>query len=381
MAQLESQRHLFDIPSEVAYFNCAYNSPLLIEAGRVLVEGALSKCRPWQRKPNGFFEDAETFRELAEGALGGNSECYAVIPSASYGTSTVARIFEEKLGRGDEIIVLEKAFPSNYLPWQKLSQVACAELLVVEAPGDFNWTQAVLDRITPRTKLVAIPNCHWTNGALLDLVAISEATRTVEACLSLELTQSIGALPVDIEQVRPDFMVAAGYKWLLFPYGLSLFYADPRWHQERPLEETWLSREGAEVFERPLDYAAAYQAGARRFEMGQKSIPSLLPGVLVALQQLEDWGVANIADSLAVINDRIADALEEQDWTPVPKKHRSPHLLGAVSEGGVPEDFVEKLAAENIYLSCRGGSLRIAPHLHVNDQDLERLLGVLKNTA
>ena len=381
MAQLESQRHLFNIPLEVAYFNCAYNSPLLIAAGSVLVEGALSKCQPWQRKPNDFFEDAETFRELASRALGGNSERYAVIPSASYGTSTVARIFEEKLGRGDEIIVLEKAFPSNYLPWQKLSQVTGAELVVVEAARDFNWTQAVLDQITPRTKLVAIPNCHWTNGALLDLVAISEATRTVEACLSLELTQSLGALPVDIERVRPDFVIAAGYKWLLFPYGLSLFYADPCWHQERPLEETWLSREGAEVFERPLDYAAAYQAGARRFEMGQKSIPSLLPGVLVALQQLEDWGVANIADSLAVINDRIADALEEQNWTPVPKKHRSPHLLGAVSEGGVPEDFVEKLAAENIYLSCRGGSLRIAPHLHVNDQDLERLLGVLKNTA
>ncbi|MEC7222532.1 MAG: aminotransferase class V-fold PLP-dependent enzyme, partial [SAR324 cluster bacterium] len=167
MAQLESQRHLFNIPLEVAYFNCAYNSPLLIEAGSVLVEGALSKCQPWQRKPNDFFEDAETFRELASRALGGNSECYAVIPSASYGTSTVARIFEEKLGRGDEIIVLEKAFPSNYLPWQKLGQVTGAELVVVEAPGDFNWTQAVLDRITPRTKLVAIPNCHWTNGALL----------------------------------------------------------------------------------------------------------------------------------------------------------------------------------------------------------------------
>ena len=58
MAQLESQRHLFNIPLEVAYFNCAYNSPLLIEAGSVLVEGALSKCQPWQRKPNDFFEDA-----------------------------------------------------------------------------------------------------------------------------------------------------------------------------------------------------------------------------------------------------------------------------------------------------------------------------------
>ena len=46
--------------------------------------------------------------------------------------------------------------------------------------------------------------------------------------------------------------------------------------------------------------------------MGQKSIPSLLPGALVALRQLCDWGVANIADSLTVINDRIADVLEER---------------------------------------------------------------------
>jgi len=84
---------------------------------------------------------------------------------------------------------------------------------------------------------------------------------------------------------------------------------------------------------------------------------------------------------LEAINNWIADVLEEQGWTLVPKQHRSPHLLGAVSEGGVPEDFVVRLAAENIYLSCRGESLRIAPHLHVNEQDLERLLGILKNTA
>ena len=380
MASLESQRHLFDIPPEIAYFNCAYNAPLLVEAGEVMVEGALSKCRPWQRKPKDFFDDAEQFRKLAARALGGNSECFAVIPSASYGTSMVARIFEDKLGRDDEIIVLEKAFPSEYLPWQRLSHVTGAELVVVEIPSDFNWTQAVLDRITPQTKLVAIPNCHWTNGAILDLLIISEATHSVGACLSLELTQSLGALPLDMDRVRPDFVIAAGYKWLLFPYGLSLFYVDPSWHGERPLEETWLSREGAKVFETPLDYAANYQSGARRFEMGQKSIPSLLPGGLVALRQLGDWGVSNIADSLEVINDRIADVLEERGWIPVLKKHRSPHLLGAVSERGVPEDFVGRLAAQNIYLSCRGGSLRIAPHLHINEQDLEKLLRVLRES-
>ena len=44
-------------------------------------------------------------------------------------------------------------------------------------------------------------------------------------------------------------MIAAGYKWLLFPYGLYSVLCGSTLASERPLEETWLSREGAEVFE------------------------------------------------------------------------------------------------------------------------------------
>ena len=88
----------------------------------------------------------------------------------------------------------------------------------------------------------------------------------------------------------------------------------------------------------------------------------------------------NIADTLEAINDRIAQMLEEIDWTPVPKQHRSPHLLGASSKRRVSEDFLGKLAEQNIFVSYRGDSLRIAPHLHINEQDLERLLGVLRDS-
>jgi len=40
---------------------------------------------------------------------------------------------------------------------------------------------------------------------------------------------------------------------------------------------------------------------------------------------------------------------------------------------------VAKLAEQNIFVSYRGGSLRIAPHLHINEQDLESLLRLLKS--
>ena len=51
MPLLTSQRHLFDIPDDIAYFNCASNSPLLNESQRRLHEGVRSKSHPWERTP------------------------------------------------------------------------------------------------------------------------------------------------------------------------------------------------------------------------------------------------------------------------------------------------------------------------------------------
>lgn len=379
MTTLPCQRHLFDIPDDLAYFNCSYNAPLLVKSGKALVEGALSKCQPWQRKPSDFFDDAETYRQLAANVLGGSSDCYAVVPSASYGCSTAARILEEHLTATDEVVVLDEAFPSNYLPWLKLAQVTGARIVTTPTPEDYNWTQAVLDQITPQTKLVAVPNCHWTNGALLDLDIIKEATRSVGAYLVFEVTQSLGAKPIDIDGLKPDFLIAAGYKWLLCPYGLSLFYADPKWHVARPLEETWLSREGAEVFENLVEYTEKYQDGARRFEMGQKNIPSILPGGVEALRQIGEWGVENISQTLDAINDKIAVLLEGHGFQPVPKHVRSPNILGARLSNGIPDTLLPALAENNVFISRRGNSLRFAPHLHINDNDIDRLSETLKS--
>ena len=377
MTIIPSQRHLFDIPDHIAYFNCSYNAPLLLRAADALVEGARSKTHPWERKPSHFFDDAEAFRKAAATALGGDAECFAVVPSASYAASAVGRILEERMGAEDEILVLDEAFPSNYFSWLKIAQTTGASMVVAKTPEDHNWTEAVLQRISQKTKLVAVPHCHWTNGASLDLEAISIAARAVGALLALDLTQSLGARPFDFDRIQPDFAYAAGYKWLLCPYGLSLFYVAPKWHEERPLEETWLSREGAERFENLVNYSDHYQPGARRFEMGQKNIPSTVPGGVVALEQIASWGVSNIANTLENTNDKIALRLEEVGLKPIPKPFRSPHILGATASEQILEALVPALAQRHIFISRRGNSVRFAPHVHVDDNDLDRLFDTI----
>lgn len=375
---LPSQRHLFDVPPDYTYFNCAYMTPQLNEARARLHAGVDRKSHPWERKPDHFFADAETLRRLAADLFGGDADGYAIIPAASYGGSTAARAIEPHLARGDRILVLAEEFPSNVLPWRRTAKETGAEIVTVPTPADGNWTQAILGRMEKGVRIVAISNCHWTDGAWIDLEAIGAACRDVGAALAVDATQSLGAMPLSVEKVRPDFLFAAGYKWLLGPYGSGLLYVSERWRDSRPLEETWLARDNAEDFTALVKYSDAYMAGARRFDVGEKCTDTILPGAIAGLEQLKAWGIDNIAFTLAKVNERIAAHLERLGFRLPDARNRSPHMFGARLPEGYRGNLVAELAKQKIYLSQRGNSLRFSPHLHVTDADIAQLEGVLE---
>jgi len=374
MKLLPPQRHLFDIPEDVAYFNCAYNSPQLNASRERLIDGAVAKSHPWRRQVDDFFADAERLRQLCAQLFGGDDDGYAIIPAASYGLATAARAIEPGLDEGSEIVVMAEEFPSNVLPWQRVARERGARLVTVPTPVDGDWTQAIVAAVTPASKVVAVSTCHWTNGSRVDLVEIGAVCRQVGAALVVDATQSLGAMPLDVAEVRPDYLVAAGYKWPLYPYGVGFLYVGPAWREARPLEETWLARDNSRNFAGLVNYSDRYLAGARRFDVGETCVPTLLPGAVAALEQLAAWGVGNIAATLAAINQRIAIALSELGFRLPPPEQRCPHMFGAGLPDGYDGNLVAALAEQRIYISQRGRALRFAPHLHITEGDLERLL-------
>jgi selenocysteine lyase/cysteine desulfurase len=376
MLAIGSQRHLFDIPPGVAYFNTAYNSPLLNASRAKLVAAAGAKSRPWERGAPDFFADAERVRELAAGVFGGDKDGYAIIPAASYGVSSAARAIEPTLTAGDRIVVVEGEFPSNVLPWRRVAEETGADLVTVPTPEDGDWTAATLAALAQGARVAALGNCHWTNGARLDLVRVGDACRAVGAALVLDNTQSWGAMPLDLSSVQPDFVVASGYKWLLCPYGFSLMYVGPAWRDARPLEETWLARTNAEDFTSLVGYSDTYMSGARRFDAGEKCT-ALLPGAIAALEQLQTWGVSQVAESLGAMNQRIQMRFEALGFELLPVAQRSPHLFGARLPKGYSGDLIGTLRANNVFVSQRGSSIRFAPHLHVTEDDIGQLFDAL----
>lgn len=378
MKLLPPQRHLFDIPEDIAYFNCAYNSPQLNASRERLLAGATAKSHPWRRQVEDFFADADRLRQLCAQLFGGRADGYAIIPAASYGLATAARAIESELDEGSEMVVMAEEFPSNVLPWQRLARERGARLVTVPTPVDSDWTRAIVAAVTPASKVVAVSSCHWTNGSRVDLVAVGAACRRVGAALVVDATQSLGAMVLDVEEVRPDFLVAAGYKWPLCPYGVGFLYVGADWRDARPLEETWLARDNSRNFAGLVNYSDGYLAGARRFDVGETCVPTLLPGAIAALEQLAAWGVGNIAATLAAINQRLAVALSELGFRLPPPEQRCPHMFGAGLPGGCDINMVASLAEQGIFISQRGKALRFAPHLHITENDIERLLTAVK---
>jgi selenocysteine lyase/cysteine desulfurase len=276
---------------------------------------------------------------------------------------------------------MAEEFPSNVLPWKASAGQSGASVVTVPIPRDGEWTRAVVERIDRNTRVVAVSGCHWTNGAAIDLAEVGKAARAVGAALVVDASQSLGARPFSVEQIKPDFLVAAGYKWLLGPYGFALMYVSERWRNARPLEESWLARQGTDDFASLVACSDQYRPGARRFDVGEKCVPTILPGAIAALEQIRSWGIGNIAASLARINARIAVELGTLGFQLPPEAQRCPHMFGALAPKSLARNWVVELRKRDLYISQRGNALRFSPHLHVNDDDLGRLLESLRELA
>jgi selenocysteine lyase/cysteine desulfurase len=375
-ALIPSQRALFDIPRDVAYLNCAYMSPLLREVRETGQRALARKSEPWTISPPDFFRDASDARTLFAALIGAAASDVAIVPSVSYGMAVATANLP--LGPGQRVLMLSEGFPSVVYPWRERAREVGAEVVMIPRPADDDWTAAVLEAIGDQTAVAALPVCHWTDGGLLDLRAISARLREVGAALAVDATQSLGALPFDLHRVRPDFLVTAAYKWLLGPYSLGFLYVAPQWQDGRPIEHNWIAREGSEDFAGLVRYRDAFQPGARRFDQGELPFVGPLPMAVAALRQIQAWQVDRIGATLARLTGQIAGRAAELGIGSVPNGRRAPHYLGLRFPGGVPAGLGERLAAHRVFVSTRGRSLRVTPHLYNDQEDIDRFFQALE---
>ncbi len=373
---LTCKRSAFTLPPRITYLNCGYMSPQLKDAEKVGIRNLRRKRNPASIKPEDFFSDTELLRqEFAKLIHAADPKRIVTVPSVSYGMANVARNL--KIGRGDNMIVAAEQFPSNYYPWHRLCEETSAQLKSIAPPEAFTgrgqkWNERILDAIDINTKAVALGHVHWVDGTLFDLAAIRRRTREVGAVLIVDGTQSVGALPFDVQAFEPDALVCAGYKWLLGPYSTGLAYYGEYFDHGKPIEESWLNRAHSEQFSQLTNYQSTYQQGALRYEVGEHSNFVLVPMLLKSIQQLNRWGVSNIQEYCGHISREPIQTLREKGFLIEEEAHRAKHLFGIRPGQHDPEKIKTQLLKNNVYVSYRGNAIRVAPNVYNTEKDLKK---------
>jgi selenocysteine lyase/cysteine desulfurase len=376
---MKCQRDKFSLQRKISYLNGAYMSPLLKKVEKAGIKGLIQKRKPFHISPAAFFKETEVLRNLF-GQLINSSESarHVIIPSVSYGIENVVQNLEKKKGN---IVMAAGQFPSNVYPW---SSRANYQLKFVAAPtGEKNlgvsWNERILAAIDDQTAAVSIGQVHWVNGIKFDLTAIRQKTRAVGAALIIDGTQSVGALPFDVQAVQPDALVVAGYKWLMGPYSIGMAYYGEMFDQGTPIENNWMNRQGSDQFSGLTHYEEQFLPGALRYEVGEHSNFILVPMLIAAIKQLLKWTPLGIQQYCETLCHDTIETLRSEGYTIEATEGRASHLFGIYfNENTTMERIEQALSKHRVNISVREKALRISPNVYNDQKDVQRLLSALK---
>jgi len=376
---LEHQKDKFSLPNDVTYLNTSYMSPLLKSVESVGIEALQSKSSPFNISPNDFFEPVETLKktyaELIDTPEYNRIVC---IPSVSYGIACVTN--NVRLQPGDEIIVIEDQFPSNYYSWKKCADSQGALIKTIAKPKDGEqkakrWNEAILNAISSKTKVVAMCQVHWADGSLFDLMAIRKKTNIYNALLIIDGTQSVGAFPFSVDKIQPDALICASYKWLLGPYAFGLGYFGPFFDEGSPIEESWGNRVDSEDFSGLTNYTDHYKDAANRYGMGESANFISVPMATKAINQIIAWTPEAIQHYCHTISKEALAELQDLGFTIEDDAYRGHHLIGIKIPDFVDIDRLKtELSNHKIHLSFRGQYMRVSPHLYNVKDDFTKLV-------
>jgi len=380
---LPSQRALFDMPEHICYLNAAAVGPLPLAVKQAGELGVARKAQPWAIATDNAQRQFERARAAAARLINADPDDIALISSVSYGVATAGKVLP--VPAGSRVLLLQDDHTSPVLEWLGRAEAQRFGIETVRRPDDGDWTAALLAAIgragAPPVGLASISSVHWADGGAIDLDAVSAALRAQGAKLLVDATHGAGVMPIDVRRIDPDFLVFPTYKWVLGPYGRAFLYVAKRWQNGVPIEQASSGRRAINSEQAPYMRDTAYVANARRYDMGERDHYISLEMASIGMETVAAWGSDAIIERLRMLTDRLADGLRNSGVLVSDPRVRAPHILSLRFPAGLPDDLIERLAAENVFVSPRLGLMRISPHVYNDEADVDRFVATFRRQA
>ena len=363
---------------DVAYLNAAGQAPLPRVSVRAVQNALEWKKYPHQLPDAIYFELPDRVRAAAAQLINGQPEEVALTTGASGGLAAVAHGLAWK--PEDEVLIAHGEFPAHQSTWMPLAAAGRLRVEVVAPHGRFLTAEDFLGRIGPRTRLVSTSLVRFDDGGRLDATRLAEACHAVGAYLLLDVSQCVGAMPLDVHSLGADFVVAAGYKWLLGPYGTGFFWArGDLIEQLRVGPFYWMALEGASEFHSLSFRQWKLARGARRWDSPETASFFNLAAMEASLEFLLRVGVETVWQHNRRLIGEMLERLPLDRCvlaSPRDPAARGPFACIAARSPEKTAALYQRLRAANVIVSLREGALRVAPHLYNTERDLDRLLAV-----
>jgi cysteine desulfurase/selenocysteine lyase len=361
------------------YLNVAGNGPMP-KVSLKAAQAAMEWKKFPQRVPDeAYFDVPNRIRASIAELIGANAEEIALTTGASTGMAAVAYGLSWK--PGDEVITAKGEFPLEYTTWRPMEEREGITLKVV-APNDrFITAEDLIAALTPKTRLVSVSLTRFDDGSMIDAAKLAAACHAQGTLLLLDASQCCGATPMKVADLGADFLVSAGYKWLLSPYGTGFFWAKSEHIAKmRPGPFYWTAAEGANHFGSLVFAHPKVAAGARRWDAAETASYFNLSAMAVSLEFVLRMKPETVAAHNRALMEIMFERLPKDRCvpaSPLDPARRGPYACFSARTPEKTAELYKKLVAENVFVSLREGNLRVSPHVFNTERDIDKLIAVI----
>ena len=358
------------------HFNSAGQSPV----SRVAAERAREVVR--MQEESGSLVDpvlvagADQARRRIADFLGARKQDTGFAPNVASALSQAALGFP--LRAGDVVVTIDQEYASSYYPWFVACERSGATLRAFPSGPDARVDlDAFLAFIRPGTRVVAVSWVQFQTGAILDLERLGAHCRSIGAALVVDGIQGLGQLPFSLKDLPVDFIAGAAHKWMCSLVGQGFFAGTPEF-----LSMLSPVTIGAGTFGRWGTFGHPEQkmdSSARRFEPGGLAFAPIF-ALDSAIGLLQSTGAGAIETEITRLSGRLRNGLRELGVhlaTPVEQRGGTTSVR---LESAVETRFLERCKQEKVALSKRGEFVRFSLHAYCEDSEVERVLGLLRET-
>jgi selenocysteine lyase/cysteine desulfurase len=361
------------------YLNAAGNAPMPKVSIRAAQTAVDWKKAPHQTPDAAYFEIPDRIRGSIARLIGAKAEEIALTTGASAGVAAVAYGLEWK--PGDEVLTGKGEFPLQYTSWKPMEEREGIRMRVVSPRERFIAAEDFIAALSPKTRIVSTSMVRFDDGVMVAAARLAEACHAQGAVLLLDASQCCGAIPLNVEKLGVDFMVCAGYKWLLSPYGTGFFWAKSEHIEKmRPGPFYWMAMEGAREFSSLALDGPKPTAGARRWDAAETASYFNLAAMHASLE----FVLRMRAETVAAHNHRLIQLLFERlpmdrcvPASPLEAARRGPYGCFRARTPEKTAALYDQLRKENVIVSLREGNIRVSPHVYNTERDIDRLIAII----